>query len=427
MSLTSSLYAGVSGLTTNSQELGVVGDNIANANTIGFKKSRASFEDMMSQSLIGGGSNGGQIGMGAKLATVQKILTQGALTTTGVATDMALQGPGFFVVETPGGPAYTRNGQFTIDQDGFMSTLGGQRVQGFGADPVTGAMNGAMADMQVGNATYPSTATTAYDLRGNLNPTAAISPGPFDLTDIAGTSDPSAATPIEIVDSLGNTHDATIHYTKLQDGLWTYNVVTDGAGVGGNPDEPVIIASGELAFNTDGELEVHTPTSSDFTPTGATQPQPLTFNFFDPETGDPNYTQMGGQDSSATFVSHDGIESGTLTDFFITDEGAVTGVFSNGETRALAHVAIADFPAADQLSRQGGNFFAATPEAGDPTFGIPGSGGRGRLAAGTLEQSNVDLSEEFVRMIVAQRGFQASSKTVTTADTLLGELVQLKR
>ena len=137
MSLTSAMYAGVTGLTTSSQELGVVGDNIANANTIGFKQSRASFEDMMSQSLIGGA---GQIGMGAKLATVQKILTQGALTTTGVATDIALQGPGFFVVESPQGPMYTRNGQFTINNQGVLTALDGNPVQGYGADAVTGAV-----------------------------------------------------------------------------------------------------------------------------------------------------------------------------------------------------------------------------------------------------------------------------------------------
>lgn len=422
MSLTSSLYAGVSGLTTSSQELGVVGDNIANANTIGFKQSRASFEDMMSQSLIGGQ---GQIGMGAKLATVQKILTQGALTTTGLTTDMALQGPGFFVVEGADGPLYTRNGQFSIDNDGFMTALDGNRVQGFPAD-ATGDINGTLGDMQVGQASDPAVATSEFTLRANLDPGAGITPS-FNPLDIPGTTETNAATPITIFDSLGNAHEATIHYTHTAEGAWEYNVtVPDGGDFGGNAGDPLSVVNGELSFDIDGNLIDLNEINNAFNPPGANQPQPLTFDFGFGPGSEGETTQMGGQ-AGATFVSQDGHASGQLAGFSIDAEGNIVGAFTNGETRTLAQVAVADFSAPDQLDRMGGNYFRDTPGAGEVVTGAPGGGGRGTLASGALEQSNVDLSNEFVRMIIAQRSFQASSKTVTTADTLLGELVQMKR
>lgn len=426
MSLMSSMYAGASGLNANSEDLTVIGDNLANASTIGFKASRAAFADALAQSML----NGNQVGMGTRVQAVQRLLAQGSLANTGIATDLALNGPGFFIVKGSNagadGTFYTRAGQFTVDNLGYLVNLDGMKVQGYPAD-ATGEIQPGVGDLLVGNAASSPSATANITLKGNLKSDAAILTNPFDPADKDSYNFTMDTT---IYDSLGKAHVASIYYRKTAAGAWEFHTMTDGAGIqGGTAGTPSEIASGTLTFGTDGSLTDATQTSN-FTPVDATSPQALTFNFGTTTTaggtGRDGITQFA-QDSSTSFVNQDGYASGELSSVSIDSEGRVVGAFSNGQTRALGQVALADFSAADKLTRMGGNLYGQTLDSGDPAVGTAGTGGRGGIIAGALEQSNVDMANEFVRMISAQRSFQANSKTISTADQLLAELMSLKR
>lgn len=427
MSLLTALTTGTAGLQANSTELSVVGDNIANANTIGFKANRAAFQDQLMQQLIGV-NGGGQVGLGVRLQAVQRIITQGALTSTGLATDLALDGPGYFVLKGNHsgiqGQFYSRAGQFTVDKDGYLVNLEGLRVQGYPAD--ANGLRGGMGDLQVGNASSSATPTENITLKANLNSDAQVKV--FDPTDPAATSEfQSTAT---IYDSLGKEHTVDIYWNKTAAGTWEFHALTDGGNLnGGTAGVATEIATGTLDFDTDGKL-VSVTQSSNFDPLGATAPQALNFDFGDPTslggTGLEGVTQFAGS-SATTFTGQDGAAYGALTNVTINNRGEVMGAFTNGTTRVLGQVAVADFDAADRLARTGGNLLTETIESGQPTIGSPAEGGRASIASGMLEQSNVDIASEFVRMIAAQRGFQANSKTITTADQLLQELMQLKR
>lgn len=423
MSLISSLYVGQNGLSTTSLELGVIGDNVANAGTIGFKAGRASFADLIGESITGGS---GQLGLGTRLVAVQKILTQGSLSTTGVNTDLAVSGSGLFAVRTGDGIAYTRNGQFTLDNNGFMVDLQGNRVLGFPADEA-GVINGNLGDLQPGQATAPPRQTTTVTVRANLDSTDAVT-APFNPLDPQATSSHSA--PTQLFDSLGRPIDATIFFSKVADGSWEYNVMTDGANqTGGTPGVLTQIGSGTLTFNTDGQFVDTVVATDNFLPLGATTPQPLTIDFGSPllAGGDGTGMTQFARTSSTSFIGQDGFTSGDLAGVAIGTDGIITGTFTNGQTQALGQVGLANFPAADNLDRIGNNLLRQTDGSGEPNIGVPGTGGRGRLFAGTLEQANVDVATELVRMIVVQRNFQANSKTVSTADSMLSELIQLKR
>ena len=430
MSLISAMNIGTSGMESNSTDLSVIGDNIANANTIGFKASRTAFEEQLMQQLIGGVGVPGE-GMGSRVEAIQKLLTQGTLTSTGVATDLAIQGNGMFVVKGTHdgmtGQYYTRAGQFTIDKDGYLVNQEGLKVQGYSANPSTGVMQGQLGDLQVGHANEPATATKNITLRGNLDANSTLpATTPFDPTDPTSYN---AKTNVTIYDSLGNSHDVTVYFVKTATGAWGWHATTDGAGLtGGTAGTQTEIASGTLTYGPNGELTAMTTATNNFTPLGATTPQALNFNFGTPPTGMDGITQTGSTSGSAfTFTSQDGNAAGTLASLQVDQNGNVVAAFTNGDTRTIAEVALADFSAADQLQRIGGNLYEQTTASGQPTIGQASSGGRGAIVAGALEQSNVDLANEFVRMIAAQRGFEANSKTISTADQLLTELMQLKR
>lgn len=434
MSLLTALNTGTTGLTTNSQDLSVIGDNIANSNTIGFKGGRAAFEDALLQQIIGS-PGGGQLGLGTRLHAIQRIITQGALTQTGQSTDLAIQGSGQFIVSGNhsglSGHFYTRAGQFTVDKDGYMVNLEGLRLQGYPADP-KGVIQGGLGDLLVGTANANANPTANVQIKGNLAADSPISTTPaFDPLNPVATS--NFKTSVTVYDSLGQAHSVDVYYRKTAAGTWDFHALTDGGGVtGGTAGTAVEIANGTLTFDTEGRLVSQTQTAN-FNPLGAVNPQPLTFDFGDPTsaggTGTKGFTQFGGtaQVSATTFTGQDGNGYGSLSSVSIDNKGEVLGAFTNGTTRVLGQVAIADFEAADKLERLGGNLAVESTASGQPTIGEPASGGRGVIVAGALEQSNVDLAEEFVRMIAAQRGFQANSKTITTADSLLGELMQLKR
>jgi flagellar hook protein FlgE len=428
MSLLTALSSGTTGLESSSLELSVIGDNISNANTIGFKSGRAAFEDALTQTVIGGS---GEIGLGSRLESVQKVLTQGALNSTGISTDLALQGNGFFIVHGnhSGQTAnfYSRAGQFTVDKDGYMVNLEGLRVQGFPADP-SGAITAQPGDLLVGTASAQPRATASVTVKANLQADAVIGPA-FSALDPLGTS--NFSTSMTIYDTLGAAHGVQVFFTKTAAGAWDWNAMTDGAGLtGGTPGTLTPIASGTLAFDNQGRLSASTPAATyTFNPLGAAGPQALTFNFGDPippGTGLLGVTQYAAQ-SASTFIGQDGFGSGQLASIRIDPLGNINGVFTNGQTRTLGQVAVAGFSAPDQMERVGGNLFQQSQASGQPVIGAPGAGGRASVISGSLEQSNVDLAEQFVRLIAAQRAFQANSKTITTADQLLQELINLKR
>jgi flagellar hook protein FlgE len=430
MSLLTSLASGTSGLSSASADLAVIGDNIANANTVGFKAGRAAFEDTLAQTVIGGD---GQIGLGSRLQAVQKLITQGALSSTGVSTDLALQGNGFFEVRgTTGdgrnGTYLTRAGQFTVDNSGFLVNLGGLRVQGYAADPA-GNITSALGDLQVGNASSQPSMTTTIDLRANLQADAPL-PAAWDPLNPAATS--NFSTSATIYDSLGKSYQVQMYFARTGNGTWDWHAMTDGAGVaGGTAGVPAQIASGSLTFDSAGRLTSPPSPAQTFNPLNA-NPQPLTFDFGAPYVAGGTATGLDGitqfaSPSASTFVGQDGFAPGELTSVQIDKKGTVLGVFTNGQTRALGQVGVARVAASDQLERVGGNLYGLTPSSGDAVMGAAGEGGRAFISAGTLEGSNVDIAEQFVRMIAAQRAFEANSKTITTADQLMSELIQMKR
>jgi flagellar hook protein FlgE len=434
MSLLTALSSGTTGLEASSLELSVVGDNIANANTIGFKLGRACFEDALTQSVIGGT---GEIGLGSRLKAVQKILTQGALTSTGIATDLALQGNGYFIVNGNhnGQTAnfYSRAGQFTVDKDGYMVNLEGLRVQGFPAD-ASGTVSGLPGDLLVGTASATPQMTSNLTIKANLQADAEVVAAAWDPLDPSATA--NFSTSMTIYDTLGAAHQTQVFFHKSAAGTWDWHAMTDGGGLqGGTPGELTEIAAGDLTFDGEGRLNTSTQAAAPiFNPLGAVAPQALTFNFGDPTNGTPTATATGlagvtqfASTSASTFIGQDGFGSGQLSTIKIDTQGFISGIFTNGQTRVLGQVAVAGFSAADRLESIGGNLYSQSQASGQPVIGAPGAGGRASVISGSLEQSNVDLAEQFVRLIAAQRSFEANSKSITTADQLLSELIALKR
>ncbi len=427
MTLLTSLSSGTTGLSSASADLAVIGDNIANANTVGFKAGRAAFEDALAQNVVGGN---GQIGLGSRLQAVQKLLSQGALTNTGNATDLALQGNGFFEVKGTAndgrnGSFLTRAGQFTLDRDGYLVNLDGLRVQGFAADS-RGGLTTALGDLQVGSAAAQPVPTANITLKANLQADAPV----MTWDDTQPTQSSNFSTTVTLYDSLGKSYQAPVYFANEGNGVWSWHAMTDAANVGGVPGVLTQIAGGGLTFDGEGRLSDAFQTDDNFNPVGAVQPQPLNFNFGDPTgaggTGLAGVTQFASA-SATTFVGQDGYESGQLTSIQIDKKGVVNGIFTNGQTRPLGQVGVARVAAPDQLERVGGNLFALTTSSGDAVMGAAGDGGRAFVSAGTLEQSNVDIADQFVRMIAAQRNFEANSKTISTADQLLSELIAMKR
>lgn len=436
MGLISALYTGASGLDGATTELTVVGDNIANSGTVGFKASRTVFADSMAQEMVGGS---GQVGLGCKTLTVQKLFEQGGFTTTGLSTDCAIEGNGLFVVQgSHGGEEgtfYTRNGQFTIDKNGYLVNLEGLKVQGLQADASGTVTSGLLGDLQIGNATAPAKATDNITIRGNLDVQAEALT--WDPADPKATS--NFTTSMTVYDSLGKPLQLEIYFCKDsttpltgESGSWTYHVLTDGGGLtNGTAGEATEVAGGTLTFDNEGRLVSNVQNDTlEFNPKDADNPQALTFNFgtgtVDGGSGLDGLTQYAAS-SAVSFVTQAGSTSGSLASMTLTQDGRIIGGFTNGQSRVLGQIILANFKAPDELGRVGASLYIEKPASGPATLGTPATADRGSITSGTLEQSNVDISQEFIRMIAAQRSFQANSKTLTTADQLLAELMQLRR
>jgi flagellar hook protein FlgE len=292
------------------------------------------------------------------------------------------------------------------------------RLQGYGVDANGEVDLAKFGDLDVGGQKLPPQATSGIDIKLNLDAGEEVMADPWDPANPGDTSNYSST--VTVYDSLGNPIEADIYYRKTGANSWEYKVLVDGETVSnGTPGTPSEIASGTLDFDTEGELTTHTPAATTFQPVDATQPQDITIDF----TGS---TQVAG-DSSLKSLSQDGFAAGELRDIIIEQDGTITGVFSNGENADIGRVAMADFQAPEGLERLGGRLWRATPQSGEAVVGAPGTGKMGAVISGALEASNVDMSHEFVKMIAYQRGFQASSKAITTGDQLMSELINLKR
>jgi flagellar hook protein FlgE len=429
MSILRAMYTGVTGIAAEGQALGVVGDNIANVNTVGFKQQRAIFADILGGSI----GNKNQAGAGVRIASVEQLFTQGALSSTGIATDLALDGDGFFVVSgTVAGTTsnfYTRAGQMRVDKDGNFVNPNGLKLQGYAALP-GGGFSAQMGPLTVGSPTIAPRATTSMTVSANLDSNATPPTAPWDPQNPSATS--NFATTITVYDSLGTSRSLNVYYRATGNGAWEYNVLADGGSVaGGTPGTNVVVGSGSLSFNPSGALADHTatlPVTVDFA--GAEPAQTVNLNFGTPiaagGTGTDGITQYAAA-SNVSNQSQDGYAAGELAGVQVDGQGVIRGVFTNGQKLAIGQVAVAKFRSNEGLARAGQNLWAETGESGQALVGAAGAGGRGGISAGTLEQSNVDLASQFVSMIQHQRAFQANSKTITTADEMLQELVNLKR
>ena len=442
MSLFSTLNVGASGLGAASVGLGIAGDNIANIGTTGFKQTRASFADFMPQDVFGL-SGAGRMGTGVATNRVSTMFGQGTLDASDSALDMAISGNGFFVVDSPTQSYYTRNGEFYMDKDGYVTTSSGLRLQGYQA--TDGALNPMISDLRVNTATLPGQATAEITMNAVLS--ADTDPG-TDLAALdffgtgAGTNTIAEAadaadftTSMTVYDSLGVGHDVTVCFERASAGGWNWRALTDasetfdGTGTAYSATEGAgfEIASGTMTFDTDGNLTAVTQTDTGaWTFRGATA-QTITMDFGLDTLGNETdgAMRMSGNVSAVSSALQDGMGTGELAGLSVQDDGTITGSYTNGEEMTLGQVALATFKADSGLVRQGGTLFAASVYSGEAALGAAGTGGRGSLSGNALERSNVELEDQFINMITNQRSYQASAKVVGAADEALQVLVNM--
>ena len=468
--LLGSMYTGNSGLQAASKGVSVVGDNIANTNTVGFKSGRIHFQEMLQEYIVGA-SGINQVGRGVQMSRIEKLFTQGALQFTGVPTDMAVDGDGFFVVKEPGQQQspnmYTRAGQFRFDKDGFMVSQSGSRVQGYNAAG-DGDLSGILSDMQIENTNLAPKASTQIDLAMNLDPNATVVPGGFDPTDeTTREATSNFRTTVVLYDSLGNPHSVEVYGTRTsaadagvalgaganpgegEDAVWKFHAVIPSADLdGGNPLDPNAVTEfdlGTLIFNQNGQLS-RSATNGVSVPWVGANAGAINVGFGDPlyqaaadpvtgdliripENGGRSGTTLWGEvrESSLSNISQDGYGTGVLQNITVDGNGFITGAYNNGQSQILGQVALARFNDPTGLTSNGGNNFLESNSSGEPVIGAPRTGSRGGIVSGSLEASNVELSEEFIQLISYQRAFQANSRTIQTADGLMQEVFQILR
>ena len=405
----------LSGLTASSTALATIANNLANLNTVGYKDARVLFRDLFYQTI---GNNGAgdaiQQGAGAAVESIPASFTQGNVDPSGVSTDVAILGDGFFVVSKDGVVNYTRAGDFEVDKSSLLVTSAGQQVLGYPAVNGVVTPGQGLGPLTLGaGAISPATATSKVQMSTNLDATSAV-----------GTV---YSAPMTIYDSLGASHVVQFSYTKTDTNAWDYSVTIPAADVNGTTD-PTVLKSGTLTFDGNGNL---TDPSADVTgiaisgfADGAND-QTFAWSLFD-ANGKGFLTQLASPSGTAS-TQQDGAGSGTLVKFDIGSDGTITGAFSNGKTAILGQLATATFANTQGLLRSGDNDFTETLASGQAVVGAPGTSGRGTLAGGALELSNVDIAKEFAALIVAQRSFQANARVVTTFDQITQETINLKQ
>ena len=419
-----SMFAGVSGLRSMQTMMDVIGNNIANVNTTGYKAGSVVFQDLLSQTIRGaatptattGGTNSAQIGLGVRLAGVSTNFAQGAVQLTGRATDVSIEGDGFFIVNMAGQQMYTRSGSFSFDAAGRLVTSDGAIVQGWPADNAgTINPNSPVENlvMPLGQIINPNT-TTSVAVNGNLNSTMPTT-APDNLLVSSITVYDLQGTPVNVT--------MTFEHTAAND--WTLTATMPDLT---SPGDTVEVGTVDLTWDPATQDWDPAPDLT-LAPTAATGDWPasaeIAVDFGVP--GSPEYLTAFAGPSSAAITGQDGTPAGTLQSFSIAPDGTVVGVFSNGQSQAVGRIALANFTNPGGLDKAGGSLYRAGANSGLARVGQAGQNGLGNLNGFSLEMSNVDLAQEFTNLIVAQRGFQANSRVITASDEVLSDLVNLKR
>lgn len=403
-----SFSQGVSGLGVAAANLDVIGNNIANSGTIGFKSAAATFQDIYA---------GSRIGLGASVSGVVQNFTQGVTQTSSRPLDVAiLSGDGFFrMTSTSGEVMYSRNGQFTKDKDGYIVNSGGLRLTGYGVNASGGINGGTPSAIQIPTQAMTPNATTSVDAEFNLDARNTVpATTPFDPTDSATFNYSNAAGPI--YDSLGNAHDLSVYFVKTGANAWSVYGTADGAPINGGA------ALSAMTFDTNGNLTA--PAGGAITLPAlnfANGSSPVNINV------DLSGTTQFGTANGMSKLSQDGYTSGVLTSFSINPDGTITGKFSNEQSKLMGQVVLSSFANPNGLEPKGDNMYAETQASGAALTSTPGEGTKqGSLAAGALEASNVDLTAELVNLIVAQRNYQANAQTVKTQDQVMQTLMNIR-
>jgi flagellar hook protein FlgE len=415
----SSFSAALSGLNANQQKLTVIGNNLANINTVGFKASNVEFSDLVSQSVGGPSDNPMQIGLGVVTGSISPNFTQGGIESTGIATHVAIQGQGLFLVGDAANRAYSRAGNFTFNDDGVLTTPDGQRVQGYTTvNPATGQID---TTTQPGDIVIPPgvlrapTATTLFTTRTNLDASAPV-----------GATFAASA---QIFDSLGQAHVVTINYTKTAANAWSYSMSVPGADVaGGTPGTPTVINTGNVTFSAQGVLTAPAADVLITAPAWANGAAATNFSWDLVNAGQAPALTGYASPSATSSVTQNGLATASsLTQVTINGSGEIMASFGVGQSVTIGILAMATFNNPQGLVKLGTNLYSESAASGSPAVGTAGTGGRGSVIGGALEQSNVDIATEFTQMILAQRGYQANSRSITVADELLQETLNIKR
>jgi flagellar hook protein FlgE len=402
----------LTGLEANSVALNTIGNNLANLNTTAFKNQSTTFSDLFYQNIGNTGSgNALQVGLGTQVAGTKTDFSQGSLSTTTSSTDMALNGSGFFVVNQGGVQQLTRAGNFQLDQSGNLITTAGNGVMGYAAANGVVNTNTPLTTLQVPvDATQAAQATQNFGITANLDAATAIG-GTFSST-------------VTVYDSLGTSHAATVNFNKTADNTWDYAISLPAGDSTGMP----VNNTGTLIFNSSGALLTPAINVADITFPGMTDgasDMAFNWNLYN-SSGAPQIGQTVGT-STATASAQDGFASGSYKSFSVDSSGVISAAFSNGQTQIVGQIAVASVTNVEGLTLEGGNNYQTTASSGAASVGAPGAGGRGSIEDDMLEQSNVDISTEFANLIVAQRAFEANSKTVTTFDTVTQETINMIR
>ena len=403
----------LSGLEANSASLSVIANNLANLNTDGYKNETLDFGNLLFQMQGSSGNDDPiQIGSGVQVDGTTSNFTSGNLDTTGVASNMALQGNGFFVVSNANGQDYTRAGDFTVNSSGQLVDPSGDTVMGYPAVNGVVSSSSALGPITVNQAaTIPAVPTTTFETTTNLQAASAVGA--------------TFSTPLSVVDSLGVSQTLSIQYTNTGTNAWSYNITLPASATGGT-GAPTSLATGSLTFNSSGALTTPTGSVTPIAITGLTDgaaPMNLTWNLTD-ASGNPTLTQQDSA-SATSATNQDGYGVGTLTGYSVLADGTVQGQFSNKQTLALGQVAVAGFANVQGLTQLSNGDFQSTVASGAAVVGQAGIGGNGTITVGSVEASNVDLSTEFSNMIVAQQGYEANAKALTAFDQISQATIQL--
>ena len=403
----------LSGLDASSNSLSIIANNLANLNTVGFKAQRTEFQDLFYEQ-VGTSGNGNPIqeGVGVTDSSISSDVTQGSIQTSGVPTDVAIQGNGYFIAVNNGETVYTRAGDLSVSSSGQLLTPDGAHIQGYQATNGVINANAPLGNLTISTGvTNPPNSTTAVQLAANLDSGAAVG-GNF-------------STSVQVFDSLGGSHTLTFTFTKTAANSWNYAITIPAVDVGATGN-PVSVKTGTLTFNGAGQLTAPAANVAGITINNlADGANPLTFawNVFDANNNG-LLTQVANP--SATSSTHqDGFSSGSLLSYIIESDGTIQGTFSNGQTAALGQIALATFANGQGLIRNGSNEFLASLASGQADVGKAATGGRGTLSGGALEQSNVDIATQFAQLIVAERSYQANAKSVTTFDQVTQTTINL--